>query len=89
MIQEKNAIDTERLFILRVGVERVKALGLIQNKEDLVDHPDKMRNQKYRDRWTPLEKGFYLFNCSSSDAKMGHIRKIVNALHIRARVELV
>lgn len=90
VIQEKNAIDTERLFILKVGVERVKALGLIQNKEDLIGHPDKMRNpQKYRDRWTPLEKGFYLFNCSSGVAKIGHIRKIINALHIAAMVELV
>lgn len=90
VIQEKNAIDTERLFILKVGVERVKALGLIQNKEDLIGHPDKMRNpQKYRDRWTPLEKGFYLFNCSSSVAKIGHIRKIINALHIGAKVEMV
>lgn len=90
VIQEKNAIDTERLFILKVGVERVKALGLIQNKEDLIGHPDKMRNpQKYRDRWTPLGKGFYLFNCSNSDAKVGHIRKIISALQILAKVELV
>lgn len=90
VIFDNSAIEVERQFIIRVGVERVKALGITQCREDLVGVPATTRNPgKYSGRWKYLEDGYYIFTCSNNGDKMKHINKIIDALGIDAVVELI
>lgn len=90
VIFDNSAIEVERQFIIRVGVERVKALGITQCREDLVGVPATTRNpEKYSGRWKYLEDGYYIFTCSNNGDKMKHINKIIDALGIDAVVELI
>lgn len=85
-----NAIDIERQFIIKVGVERAKGVGLTHCHEDLIGKPETCRNpEKYRGRWKAIENGWYLFTCTNISDKVKHISKIIQALGIDAKVELV
>lgn len=90
IIFDKSAIEVERQFIIKVGTERVKSLGITQCKEDLVGNPETMRNpEKYTNRWKFIENDLYLFTCSNNSDKIKHINKIIDALGIEAIVELI
>ena len=89
VIVDNSAIEVERQFIIKVGTERVRNLGITQCKEDLIGHPETMRNPKYIGRWKELENGLYIFTCSNNGDKIKHIMKIINALGLNAKVELL
>lgn len=90
VIVDNSAIEVERQFIIKVGTDRVRNLGITQCREDLIGHPDTMRNpEKYAGRWKELENGLYIFTCSNNGDKIKHIRKIIKALGIDAKVELI
>lgn len=90
VIFDNSAIEVERQFIMKVGTERVRSLGITQCHEDLVGKPETMRNPaKYANRWKAIENGLYLFTCSNNGDKMKHINKVIDALGIDAIVELV
>ena len=90
VIAHSKAIEVERQFIIKVGTERVRNLGITQCREDLVGKPETTRNpEKYSDRWKHIENGLYLFTCSNNSDKIKHINKIIKALHIDAIVELI
>ena len=81
-----NAIDVECQFIVKVGVERVRSLGL----EDLIGKPETCRSpEKYAGRWRPIENGWSLFTCTNNNDKMKHLNKIIQTLGIDAKVELL
>lgn len=90
VIVDNSAIEVERQFIIKVGIERVRNLGITQCREDLIGHPDTMRNpEKYAGRWKELENGLYIFTCSNNGDKIKHIRRIIDSLGIDAKVELL
>lgn len=90
IFEGSNAIDVERLFIIKVGVERVRGVGLTHCHEDLIGKPETTRNpEKYKGRWKAIEKGWYLFTCTSNGDKKKHINKIIQTLGIDAKVELL
>ena len=89
IISDKKGIEVEKQFILKVGVERVRQLRIMQCGEDLIGSPQTTRNpETYKNRWTPLGNGLYIFNCSSNPAKKLHIEKIIASLNIKASVKL-
>ena len=90
VIFDNSAIEVERQFIMKVGTERVRSLGITQCHEDLVGKPETTRNPaKYANRWKAIENDLYIFTCSNNSDKMKHINKIIKALGIDAEVELV
>ena len=90
VFEGSNAIEIERQFIKKVGVERVRNLGLTHCYEDLIGKPETCRNpEKYGRRWKPIENGWSLFTCTNNSDKMKHINKIIHALGITAKVELL
>lgn len=90
VIFDNSAIEVERQFIMKVGTERVRSLGITQCHEDLVGKPETTRNPaKYANRWKVIENGLYIFTCSNNSDKMKHINKIIKALDIDAEVELI
>ena len=90
VIVDNSAIEVERQFIIKVGIERVRNLGITQCREDLIGHPNTMRNpEKYAGRWKELENGLYVFTCSNNGDKIKHIRRIIDSLGIDAKVELI
>ena len=89
IISDKKAIEVERQFIIRVGMERVRLLGITHCHENLIGTPSTTHNpEKYGNRWTPLDKGLYLFNCTNNQDKKKHIEKIIKAFSIKAKVKL-
>lgn len=89
IISDKKAIEVERQFIIRVGMERVRSLGITHCHENLIGTPSTTHNpEKYGNRWTPLDKGLYLFNCTNNQDKKKHIEKIIKAFSIKAKVKL-
>ena len=90
IIHNSSAIEVERQFIIKVGIERVRSLGITQCHEDLIGKPNTCRNPEiYINRWTPLMNGFYLFNCSNNGDKKKHIERIISSFSIKAKVEII
>ncbi len=89
IISHDSAIEVERLFILKVGLEKVKSLGLQQCRENLIGTPATTSNPKYLSRWTYLDRGWYLFNCSNNGDKKKHIERIIDAFKIKAKVKIL
>lgn len=89
VFEGSNAIDVERQFVIKVGVERVRRVGLTHCHEDLIGKPESVRNPKYKGRWKAIENGWYLFTCTNNGDKVKHINKIIHALGIDVKVELI
>ncbi|MBO5677137.1 MAG: hypothetical protein J6S02_03255, partial [Bacteroidaceae bacterium] len=90
IIHNSSAIEVERQFIIKVGIERVRSLCITQCHEDLIGKPNTCRNpEKYFNRWTPLMNGLFLFNCSNNGDKKKHIEKIISSFSIKAKVEII
>lgn len=90
IIHDKSGIEVEKQFIIKVGIERVRSLGIKQNHEDLIGSPNTCRNPDlYVNRWTQLRNGLYLFNCSNNSDKKKHIERIISSLNIKAKVDII
>lgn len=89
VFEGSNAIDIERQFVIKVGVERVRGVGLTHCHEDLIGKPETVRNPKYKGRWKAIANGWYLFTCTNNGDKVKHINRIILALGIDAKVELL
>lgn len=86
IIEERTAWQSLQKFILRVGVERVRAVGPIANKIPLVSNTV---DKKYKTAQKPLGNGWLLMTCSDTATKRKQILAIAEALGLSINVEIV
>lgn len=78
IIEEHTAWESLQKFILRVGVEKVRAVGLIANKIPLVSNTV---DKKYKTAQKPLGNGWLLMTCSDTATKRKQILTL-SLIHI-------
>lgn len=86
IIEESTAQETLRQFILSVGVDRVRAVGLKVNKVPLVSNTI---DPKYKTSQKSLGRGWYLMTCSDTATKKRQIETIATAIGIDVNVDIV
>lgn len=86
IIEESTAQETLRQFILSVGVDRVRAVGLKVNKVPLVSNTI---DPKYKTSQKSLGSGWYLMTCSDTATKKRQIETIATAIGIDVNVDIV
>lgn len=86
VIQERNAAESFVAFVRRVGVERVRSLGLKQCKIPLVSNT---LDKKYGDKQKSLGNGWYLMTNTSTQSKRKDIELIANAFNINVKVDII
>lgn len=86
VLQERNAAETFVAFVRKVGVERVRSLGLKQSKIPLVSNTI---DKKYGDKQKPLGNGWYLMTNTSTKSKLKDIEYIAKAFNIRIKVDII
>lgn len=85
-IEERTAWESLQNFILRVGVEKVRAVGLIANKIPLVSN---IVDKKYKTAQKPLGNGWLLMTCSDTVTKRKQILAIAKAVGLNVNVEII
>ena len=85
IIEERTAWESLQKFILRVGVEKVRAVGLIANKIPLVSNTV---DKKYKTAQKPLGNGWLLMTCSDTATKRKQIITIAEAIGLTVKVEI-
>lgn len=63
VIEEPEVAETFRKFVLKVGIEKVRSLGIIRNKVPLVSNTI---DSKYKSQQRDLGDGWYLMICSTT-----------------------
>lgn len=86
VIQEKNAAESFVSFVRRVGVERVRSLGIKQCKIPLVSNTI---DKKYGSRQKPLGNGWFLMTNTSTQSKKHDIELIAKSFNIKLKVEII
>lgn len=86
VIQERNAAETFVAFVRKVGVERVRSLGLKQCKIPLVSNTI---DKKYGDKQKPLGNGWYLMTNTSTQSKLKDIEAIAKTFDIKVKVDVI
>lgn len=85
-IEERTAWESLQKFILRVGVEKVRAVGLIANKIPLVSNTV---DKKYKTVQKPLGNGWLLMTCSDTATKRKQILAIAESAGLNVNVEII
>ena len=78
--------ETFVAFVRKVGVERVRSLGLKQCKIPLVSNTI---DKKYGDKQKPLGNGWYLMTNTSTQSKLKDIEAIAKAFDIKVKVDVI
>lgn len=86
IIEERTAWESLQKFILHVGVEKVRAVGLIANKIPLVSNTV---DEKYKTAQKPLGNGWLLMTCSDTATKRKQILAIVSHYNLNVKVEII
>lgn len=86
IIEERTAWESLHKFILRVGVEKVRAAGLIANKIPLVSNTV---DKKYQTAQKPLGSGWLLMTCSDTATKRKQILSIAETAGLNVTVEII
>lgn len=86
IIEERTAWESLQKFILHVGVEKVRAVGLIANKIPLVSNTV---DEKYKTAPKPLGNGWLLMTCSDTATKRKQIFAIASYLNFKVIVEII
>lgn len=86
VIQERNAAESFVSFVRRVGVERVRSLGIKQCKIPLVSNTI---DKKYGSKQKPLGNGWYLMTNTSTQSKKHDIELIAESFNIKLKVEII
>ena len=86
IIEERTAWESLQRFILRVGVEKVRAVGLIANKIPLVSNTV---DKKYKKAQKPLGNGWLLMTCSDTATKRKQILAIAESAELNVNVEII
>lgn len=86
IIEERTAWESLQKFILSVGVEKVRAVGIIATKIPLVSNTV---DKKYRTAQKPLGNGWLLMTCSDTATKRKQILTIAKAVGLNIKVEVI
>lgn len=86
IIEERTAWESLQKFIMRVGVEKVRAVGLIANKIPLVSNTV---DKKYKTAQKPLGNGWLLMTCSDTATKRKQILAIAEAVGLIVNVDII
>lgn len=86
VIQELQASETFRKFVMEIGAERVRSLGLKQNKVPLISNT---LDKKYKSSQKAVGNGWYLMTCSNTLTKKRDIERIANAFKVKVKVEII
>lgn len=86
IIEERTAWESLQKFILHVGVEKVRAVGLIANKIPLVSNTV---DEKYKTAQKPLGNGWLLMTCSDTATKRKQILAIASYIGMKINVEII
>lgn len=73
-------------FVMEVGAERIRTLGMKQNKVPLISNT---LDKKYKSSQKPVGNGWYLMTCSNTLTKKRDIERIANMFNIKIKVEIV
>ncbi len=85
IINKPKASETFFEFVKQVGPERIRTLGLKQNKVPLVSNT---LDEKYKQSQKHLGNGWYLITHSCTNDKKSLIEKIAKAFGIKVKVEV-
>ena len=86
VIEESSAAETLRVFILKVGMMKVQALGLSQSNVPLVTN---VLDEKYAHAQKPLQGGWFLMTNSPTAKKKKVIEQIAESLNLKVKVEII
>lgn len=86
VIEERTAWESLHKFVLMVGVDKVRAVGLIANKIPLVSNTV---DNKYRTAPKPLGNGWLLMTCSDTATKRKQILSIADSVGLRVIVDVI
>jgi hypothetical protein len=86
IIEERTAWESLHKFVLEVGVDKVRAVGLIVNKIPLVSNTE---DKKYQTAQKPLSNGWFLMTCSDTATKRKQILTIASYLNFKVIVEII
>lgn len=86
VIQEEKALDTFKMFILDIGVMRVRSLGIKICNVPLISNT---LDDKYKKAQKPIGNGWYLMTHSNTSYKKQIIEHIAKALNITLKVEII
>lgn len=86
IIEEHTAWESLHKFVLKVGVDKVRAVGLIANKIPLVSNTV---DKKYQIAQKPLGNGWLLMTCSDTATKRKQILAIAESAGLNVNVEII
>jgi hypothetical protein len=86
VIQEPQASETFRKFVMEIGAERVRSLGMKQNKVPLISNT---LDKKYKSSQKAVGNGWYLMTCSNTLTKKRDIEHIANVFKVKVKVEII
>jgi len=87
IIQNSTARDTFVEALKKMGMEKVRRLGIITCKEPLVS-PSKSENRRYAAQ-QPFCDGYYIFTYTSTEKKRDYLEKIAKRLGETITVEII
>lgn len=86
IIEERTAWESVHKFVLKIGVDKVRAVGLIANKIPLVSNTV---DKKYQTAQKPLGNGWLLMTCSDTATKRKQILAIASYLGMKINVDII
>ena len=84
VIEEPKAAETFQKFVMKVGVDKVRSVGIIRNKIPLVSNT---LDSKYQSQQREVADGWYLVTCTTTPSKKKDMEKIASALGLNVKVE--
>lgn len=86
IIEERTAWESLHKFILKVGVDKVRAVGIIANKIPLVSNTV---DKKYQTAQKPLGNGWLIMTCSDTANKRKQILTIASHIGMNITVDII
>lgn len=86
IIEERTAWESMYKFVLKVGIDKARAVGLIANKIPLVSNTV---DEKYKSAQKPLGNGWLLMTCSDTTNKRQQIISIAYQMGMNITVDII
>lgn len=86
IIEEHTAWESLHKFVLKVGIDKVRAVGIIANKIPLVSNTV---DKKYQTAQKPLGNGWLLMTCSDTATKRKQILSIASHIGMKIDVDII
>ena len=86
IIEEHTAWESLHKFVLKVGIDKVRAVCIIANKIPLVSNTV---DKKYQTAQKPLGNGWLLMTCSDTATKRKQILSIASYIGMKINVDII